>query len=287
MRWIFTLIAMLAAASCASGRAPEIPLTGTIVEYGRTPSGAPLLGALYRPEGSGPFPVLIYAHGSAPGSLSNTAFEAVAPAFTRRCWAVFAPYRRGQGLSREAGAYVRDEVKAARKAGGPDRGQARLAELLAGDQMADQSKAFAWVSGRPFAAPGRVATMGNSFGGIIALLSAQRLSVCAAVDSAGGAESWKDSPALQALMEQAALGATAPVLFIQAANDFDLTPSRTLHARMRGAGKRAAIRIYPAYGGTARDGHAFAYQGAAIWAADVLAFLSESCPPPASGAAVS
>ena len=276
-RFALAAIALLLAACAREDGGGETPLTGSIVEYGRVPSGAPLRGALYLPEGPGPFPVLLYAHGSAPGSLSNEAFEAVAPAFTSRGWAVFAPYRRGQGLSRGAGPFVRDEIAAARRAGGAGRAQARLARLLATDHMADQLQAFGWLSRQPFAVRRRIAVMGNSFGGVIALLSAEQLPVCAAVDAAGAAESWHEAPALRALMTGAATRARTPVLFIQAQNDFDLAPSRVLAAAMRRAGKPAELRLYPPFGDTAQGGHAFPYRGVAIWAADVHSFLARSC----------
>jgi dienelactone hydrolase len=266
-------------AGCAPEREPvETRLTGPVVEYGHGQAGAPLRGVLYLPEGKGPFPVLLYAHGSAPGALSNAAFEAIAPAFTRRGWAVFAPYRRGQGLSRRAGAYIMDEIEAARRAGGQEEAQARVAGLLAGDHMDDQSQAFAWLSRQPFADRGRIATMGNSFGGVIALLSADRLPICGAVDAAGAAESWADAPALRKLMLEAAGRAAPPILFFQAENDFDLSPSLYLHAARRRIPKPSEIRIYPAFGGSARDGHSLPYRGVAVWAADVHDFLADACP---------
>lgn len=270
-------IALLLAGCGQDGGRREAPLTGTIVEYGRTTSGGALRGALYLPQGDGPFPVLLYAHGSAAGALSNEAFEAIAPLFTRRGWALFAPYRRGQGLSRDAGRYVRDEIEAARTAGGIDSAQARLAALISTEQMDDHALAFAWLERQPFADRRRIAAMGNSFGGILALLSAERLAVCAAVDAAGGAESWARAPALRRLMTDSARRARAPVLFIQAANDFDLAPSRTLHAAMRESGRPSAVRIYPAFGASGREAHLFAYRGTAIWAADVHAFLANAC----------
>jgi dipeptidyl aminopeptidase/acylaminoacyl peptidase len=279
IRTALAATALLLTACAQERRGGEARLTGSVVEYGRSPSGAALRGALYLPEGSGPLPVLLYAHGSAQGFLSNEAFETIAPAFTARGWAVFAPYRRGQGLSRDAGPYVRDEIAAARSAGGPDHAQARLARLLATDHMDDQSQAFAWLSRQPFADRRRIAVMGNSFGGVIALLSAEKLGICGAVDAAGAAESWERAPALRKLMTEAATRARAPVLFMQAENDFDVTPSRVLHAAMRQAGKPGEIHLYPPFGESARDGHAFPYRGVAIWVNDVHAFLTRACGP--------
>jgi dienelactone hydrolase len=77
-----------------------------------------LHGLLYKPEGNGPFPAVLYNHGSARGMLSNEAFEAIAPVYVSRGWVFFAPYRRGQGLSATAGPYIVDEANAAGKNGG-------------------------------------------------------------------------------------------------------------------------------------------------------------------------
>lgn len=270
-------VALLLAACAKAPSGSPTPLTGSVVDYGRGPFGIPLRGVLYVPAGPGPFPVLLYAHGSAPGSSNNQAFEAIAPEFTSRGWAVFAPYRRGQGLSSEAGPLITDEIAAARRAGGTDEAQARLAQLLADDHMNDHAQAFGWLWQRGFVDSRRVAVMGNSLGGVLALLSAEQLGACAAVNAAGGAESWDAAPALRALMIRAASRAEAPVLFMQAQNDVNLSPSRVLAAVMRRSGKRVAVRIYPPFGETAADGHSFAYRGVATWGPDVRKFLADSC----------
>ena len=82
------------------------------------PSGnLTLHGLLYKPEGAGPFPAMLYNHGSAPGMLSNEAFEAIAPVYVGRGWVFFAPYRRGQGLSVSAGPFIGNQIATARKDG--------------------------------------------------------------------------------------------------------------------------------------------------------------------------
>src|SRR5438034_7179944 len=64
------------------------------------PSGdLTLHGVVFKPEGTGPFPAILYNHGSAPGMMSKEAFDALGPAFAAHGWVFFGPYRRGQGLS--------------------------------------------------------------------------------------------------------------------------------------------------------------------------------------------
>ncbi len=76
-------------------------------------------------------------------------------------------------------------------------------------------------------------------------------------------------------MKQAARSARVPVLFIQAENDFDTTPSRVLSEEMRSAGKPARMRIYPPNGSTHQEGHHLCYSSEnPAWGDEVLSFLS-------------
>jgi carboxymethylenebutenolidase len=242
------------------------------------PSGDILLhGVLYKPAGPGPFPAVLYNHGSAPGMLSRDAFDALGPVFASRGWVFFGPYRRGQGLSASAGPFIGDQIAAAEKTGGIRAGAAAMVRLLETDHLNDQLAALAWLRTQSLVQPDRIAVAGNSFGGVEAVLGAERASYCAAIDSAGGAQSWALAPELQAVMARAVRNSRVPVFFFQAANDYDLSPSRALSAAMKGAGKMSDMKIYPAYGQTAADGHVFGYFGSAVWADDVFRFLQRHC----------
>jgi carboxymethylenebutenolidase len=236
-----------------------------------------LHGLLYKPEGTGPFPAVLYNHGSAPGMLSNEAFEAIAPVYVSRGWVFFAPYRRGQGLSATAGPYIVDEINAARKSGDIRAAAATMVKLLETDQLDDQLAALAWLKKQSFVDSNRIAVAGNSFGGIEAVLGAERVKYCAAIDAAGGAESWALAPELQVRMIAAVRNSQTPIFFFQATNDHNLAPSRTLSAAMKGAGKIAEVRIYPAFGKSAADGHSFTWLGSSAWADDVFQFLQQHC----------
>jgi acetyl esterase/lipase len=100
------------------------------------------------------------------------------------------------------------------------------------------------VRAQVFVKADEIAVAGNSFGGIEAVLGAERGSYCAAVDSAGAAQSWADAPEVRALMTRAVRNARAPIFFFQAENDYDLSLSRVLSAAMKDAGKEFEVKIY-------------------------------------------
>ncbi|SPF39740.1 Dienelactone hydrolase [Candidatus Sulfopaludibacter sp. SbA4] len=257
---------------------PLSPLVLPAADIVAFPSGEiTLQGVLYKPEGTGPFPAVVYNHGSAAGMLSKEAFDALGPAFVSRGWVFFGPYRRGQGLSASAGPYIGDQIAAAEKNGGVSAGAAAMVRLLETDHLNDQLAALAWLRKQGFVQPDRVAVAGNSFGGIETVLGAERGKYCAAIDSAGGAQSWAQAPNLQSRMTRAVRNANAPIFFFQAANDYDLSPSKTLSAAMKAAGKTYEVKIYPPYGNSPQDGHTFGYFGSAVWADDVFRFLNRHC----------
>ena len=242
------------------------------------PSGdLTLHGVVYKPKGAGPFPAIVYNHGSAPGMLSSQAFEALGPVFASHGWVFFGPYRRGQGLSASAGPYIGDEIAAAEKKGGLSAAAATMVRLLETDHLNDQLAAREWLKKQGFVKPEAIAVAGNSFGGIETVLGAERGNYCAAIDSAGGAQSWAQAPELQEIMTRAVRNSKAPIFFFQAENDYDLSPSKTLSTAMKAAGKAHEVKIYPPWGSSVQDGHTFGYFGATVWADDVFRFLDQHC----------
>ena len=174
---------------------PSFSFTKQVVTF---PSGSLRLhGIVFRPEGKGPFPAVVYNHGSYKDPTE--AIEILGPVFASRGWVLFAPYRRGQGLSAAEGPFIGDEIAAARKTGGPPAASTKMIQLLRTDHLNDQLAALAWLKTQDLVAPDRIAFVGNSFGGIESVLGAERGSYCAAVDASGGAESWTLSPELQIL----------------------------------------------------------------------------------------
>src|ERR1700741_1476121 len=140
-----------------------LPLVMSGTETVTFPRDITLHGVLYKPEGTGPFPAVIYNHGSAPGMMSEQAFAALGPVFASHGWVFFGPYRRGQGLSASAGPYIGDQIAAAEKAGGIAAAGATMVRLLETDHLDDQLAGLAWLRKQSFVQANRIAVAGNSF----------------------------------------------------------------------------------------------------------------------------
>jgi dienelactone hydrolase len=230
-----------------------------------------LHGFIYKPDGKGPFPALLWNHGSErrPGWLPE-----LAPIFLSKGYILFIPHRRGHG--RSPGEYVMDQLARAGQSGGLHARDRKLVELME-EHLEDQVAALTYLKSLPEVDPQRIAVAGCSFGGIQTILMAEQgLGLRASIDFAGAAQTWKDAPALQDRLIKAVRHAQMPVLFIQAENDYDLAPSRTLAAEMEKANKPHASQICPHFGKTAQDAHEFCVHGGEIWADKVFSYLAEA-----------
>jgi carboxymethylenebutenolidase len=259
-----------APAAAEAGGPPQEEIT--FASHGRT-----LYGCITRPAGAGPFPAVIYNHGSEKDPR-RCGPPALAQAYVQRGYLFFAFQRHGHGQS--AGDYIRDldrQIGSSRQ----DFAQRAQQKVQLHDVYnQDVVDAVAWLMRRPEVDRERVAMTGVSYGGIQTLLSAQKgLGVRAFIAFAPGAMSWSN-PALQQRLEQAVRNAKAPIYLAQAQNDYSLGPSEVLGPMIRAKGAPSSAKIYPAFGSTPQDGHGgFAVRGGVpIWSADVFAFLERAMP---------
>jgi dienelactone hydrolase len=268
----FVLVASLAT-SAASIRAQTTNSQAVAQEVAFASGNLTLHGFLFKPGGDGALPAVLWNHGSErlPGRLQQ-----LADFFTAKGYVFFVPHRRGQGRSSDAAPYVMDILRSEGQQHGPSARSAKLVQMME-LHLQDQLAALAYLRSLPFVDPKRIAVMGCSFGGIQTLLAAESApDIRAAVDFAGGAESWEGSSDLRSRMTNAARKARAPVFFIQAEGDYDLAPSRTLAKEMAKTGKDAQIHIYPSVGGTHQENHEFCVHDVDVWGPDVLAFVEKA-----------
>jgi dienelactone hydrolase len=255
-------VASVQAAPGTAVRAAD-PLEPTLIEYGQAPRR---YGHLYVPAGDGPFPAVIYNHGS---ERTPPDFRGQARFYVPRGYVLFVPLRRGHGASAVDVAYRADLL-------GTRQGDAKAFVDLMETQAQDVSAALEYLRVQPMVDPRRIVMAGCSLGGVQTVLAAERHpELRAAVNFAGAAIMWQRNAPLRARLIQAAQNARVPVLFVQAENDFDTTPSRVLADKMRAAGRSGRAMIFPRHGETARAGHAFCAGGRSpAWGPVVLAFIN-------------
>jgi dienelactone hydrolase len=241
-----------------------------------SPGPPRLVGYVYRPRGAGPFPAILYNHGSEPDPDRP---PGVAAFFNAHGYVLFAPHRRGRPPS--GGTH---ESVLLQRLPAAERGRAVVRELES--QVDDILAGLAWLRRRPYVDPQRIVVAGHSFGAIEALLVAERTTdLCAAFGLGAGIAGWDTNPLLRQRMLDAAARATIPVLILQAENDFARSAPALGEALGR-AGNRGGARVYPPFGTTTKEGHGgFTLRGSGVWGDDVLAFLRVATAPAAAPAA--
>ncbi|HEY6214567.1 MAG TPA: prolyl oligopeptidase family serine peptidase [Vicinamibacterales bacterium] len=271
MHRLTTAAVLAAAVATLAAQAP--PLNKQRVSF--TSHGLTLAGFLFKPDGPGPFPAVVWNHGSEKNPGGGPQFDAVAGIFVPHGYVVFAPIRRGHEMS--AGRYILDERDAARGLG---QGPQTIVRLLETEQLDDQLAGFEYVKRLPYVDASRIVVAGCSFGGIQTLFGAERGVYKAAITISPAAQSWGGNPLLRDRLLRAVRNIGVPVMLIQPAKDDSLEPSRVLGAEFAKLKKPYFGKIYPATGPEEEQKHCFGgARGMHVWADDAVAFLEKSVHP--------
>ena len=242
-----------------------------------------LKALLWKPAGPGPFPAVLFCHGSGGADADHTAglpmteaAKKLAPLFLKHGYAFLYLFRRGHGLSADQGPFMQDILQRQEAARGKEARQHLQFVLATTDHLDDVLAALSFLKTVPGIEAKRIAIAGHSFGGQLTLLAAERdNTIRAAVTFAAAAGSWERSPELRKRLLTAVDKATAPIMLIQAANDYSTAPGQALADELTRLHKSHILKIYPAVGQTADDGHNFLYLAIPQWEHDVFGFLDE------------
>lgn len=279
-----TLVAWLLFSGLVSAQSLRVAAP-EIVEF---PSGNLHLKAfLWRPAGAGPFPAILFNHGSGgPDALHTSgltmreAAETLGPVFAGRGYVFLFPCRRGQGLSADQGRFIQHELNDQERTKGPDARRKLQLALMGGPQLDDTIAGLAFLRGRAGVDSNRIAVVGHSFGGQLTILDAERDKKLRAVVTFGAAaNSWAQSPELRTRLLAAIRNVATPIMLIHAANDYDTTPGQALAAELLREHKPHVLKIYPAVGVTPDEGHSQVYKRVSDWEDDVFRFLEENMRP--------
>jgi dienelactone hydrolase len=277
-------LAALALAACntqpkKTARAPKIangPLPPAVPAAAALPQttevtfpseGHTLYGLVSKPAtGSGPFPVMIFNHGS---EKNPNPFRTMRTFFTSKGFVFFVPYRTGHGKS--GGQNITDQAKASGNK------NSAIVPLLE-HEVEDVGAACRYIAAQPFVNRSKIIVGGASFGGIETIFAAERgFEFKAAIDWGGDSESWKNTQLRRRLLK-AVDRAKIPIFFLQAENDHTTEPTRVFGAEAAKMGKPHKAKVYPTFGdpNNPHDGHAtFVIKGATVWGNDVIAFINQ------------
>ena len=172
----------------------------------------------WKPPGPGPFPAVLFNHGSGAADAQHTAGQTMAeaaarlaPLFLKHGYAFFYLCRRGQGLSADQAPFMQDVLQREESAKGKDARQHLHYILVTTDQLEDSLAGLDFLKTASGIDPMRIAIVGHSFGGVITLLSGERdAAIRAEVTFGAGANSWKLSQELRQRVLVAVGKTTAP-----------------------------------------------------------------------------
>jgi len=265
---------------CAVAQSPQ-SMAPQIVEF---PSGNLRLTAyLWKPAGPGPFPAVLFNHGSGGADADHTAgmpitqaANVLAPFFIKHGYAFLYPFRRGQGPSASQAPFMQDVLRREEESKGKEARQHLQFVLLTTEQLDDVMAALRFLKTVPGIDPGRIAVAGHSFGGSLTLLAAERdKTVFAALTFAAAADSWDRSPELQKRLLAAIHNANAAIMLTHAENDFSTSAGRALAEELERLHQSYVLKIYPPVGLTTEDGHGMLYENIPAWESDVFEFLDQ------------
>lgn len=241
------------------------------VSYGKVDRGE-LYGYLTIPSGKGPFPAVIFNHGS---KYNPEPKRAISKYFTDQGYVVFLPDRRGYGNSDGP-----DLAEALYLDANTDEGRVQLFDRLR-DETEDVLTALSFIKSQKFVDPRRIVMSGYSFGGITTLIAASNnTDFVAGIAFSTAAGTWKHGGIYRQQLIDTVREAKVPLLFIYAENDYDLSPGIVFSRELRRLQKPVTLKIYPPFGETEQDAHEIALkrEGIKIWGQDVKTFLDKWVP---------
>ena len=243
------------------------------------PSGGfELRALLWKPTGQGPFPTIIFCHGSYESNDTRydpvNQISSIGQFFAREGFVFLGLFRRGMGLSRGQGENTADMMaKAMKESGQESRNKIQINQLQTAE-LQDMHAGLSFLEKRKEVDTGRIIVVGHSFGGSLALLvAAQEPQLKAAVIFGAAGYSWNLSAQLRVCLFDAIKKIKMPVMIIHAQNDYSLSPGYAFDSVMNLLRRPHELKIYLPFGKSQTEGHNIIFLNTSLWQDDVLRFI--------------
>lgn len=245
----------------------DASLNETVVMVAKAGTGVELQTTLYKPDGAGPFPIVVINHGKSLGDpRQQTRYRPTVPVryFLQRGYVVVVPMRQGFAGS-----------------GGRYEGARCDVEQNGRRQAADVKAALDHVAAQPYADRSRILVVGQSHGGWTSLAfgTFDYPGVKGLINFAGGLRQ-RECPGWEGRLADGAAKyggeSRVPSLWFYGDNDSYFSPAtwRGMYARYSAAGGRARLVPVGAFG---KDSHTLftARAGLPVWQPQADGFLRE------------
>ncbi len=274
LKFLLAGILLLQLVACNS-----IPVNKARVTVPVPNSGVSLAATTFRPEGNGPFPLIVLSHGTPTSGSQRAGYgywdqPGIIEAFVQRGYAVIVPIRRGFGMT--GGEYVEGM-------GSCDDPEFYRSGLVAAQ---DIMAALAYAKTLPFVDINKILLVGQSWGGIASMAAASLKpeGVVAVANFAGGRggnpATRPGEPCFPDRMADAigeyAKSIAVPVFWHYAENDKFFSPkyARQWFDAFKNGGGKGQLIIQPPFG---NDGHTIfvSADGVRLWGPALDQFLAE------------
>lgn len=227
-----------------------------------------LSGYLYRPEGTGPFPAVVFVRqGNKPITEAAPPVPELGKFYTEKGFVLFVPMHR-------SAIELKAEVKGVQIQGKAKKQKVELPEYSV--MTKDIAAAVTWLKGQSFVNENRVAVAGQGAGAAAALLlSQQDFDVSGYIVFSPAAGIWNEKPEMQSALTEAIREAKAPIFLIQPQNDVSLAPSQILGKEINAKNRPNMVKVYAPFGSSHQNAQHFAVAGSAVWGNDVTSFLNK------------
>lgn len=238
-----------------------------------------LTATIYRPDGDGPFPLVVLSHGTPPNALERVKigrFRRIPQTreFIKRGFVVIVPIRRGYGAT--GGDYAEDSGKCS----------APIYYQSGRESARDVLAARDFAAKLPFVNPACILLVGQSTGGFASMAAAsfEPPGMIGVVNSSGGRGGDPIKHPGEPCVPQSLSAALAkfsqtikvPVLWHYAENDQFFSPKyvKEWFATFEKAGGKGRLVIQPPFG---NDGHSLFHSkgGIPIWTRELDSFLKD------------